>query len=203
MTVDGNEFSDNALDGIYVDSAVTDPVVAGNRVRNNGRQAERRWFGSGDTVSYGPLHLTDTGADWQPDGHAGKFVESGSQQATVVGNTATRLTLAPVRPGATTAWPEGTPHAHTPYRLPDAPDVRAGITLGAVVKCPTIHDNRTWDGRDRPTQTHGLRITRDGSCESGWVHDNDLAGNAVAATSFDTEPAGGTWHHNNGVADLG
>jgi parallel beta-helix repeat protein len=198
MTVDGNEFSDNALDGIFVDSAVADPVLAGNRVRNNGRQAERRWVGNGAAVSYGPFHLTDTGAEWQPDGHVGKLVESGAQQAVVVANTATRLTLAPVRPGAATAWPEGTPPAHTPYELPDAPDVRAGITLAAAVRSPTINDNRTWDNRERPTQTHGLRITRDGTCESGWVHDNDLDGNAVAATSFDTEPAGGRWHHNDG-----
>jgi len=39
--------------------------------------------------------------------------------------------------------------------------------------------------------------------------EHDLAGDGVtndqpvAATSFDTEPAGGDWHHNNGVADLG
>jgi parallel beta-helix repeat protein len=199
MTIENNEFSDNALDGIFIDSALADTVLAGNRVRNNGRQAERGWFGGGDTVTYRRLSLTDSAADWLPDGHAGKLVVCGSQQATVVSNTATRLTLAPVRPGATTAWPEGTPHAKTAYRLPEAPETRAGITVAAAIHSPTMHDNRAWDSHRRKTQTHGLRITEQGSCESGWVHDNDLEGNAVAATRFDTAPSGGCWHHNHGL----
>lgn len=109
------------------------------------------------------------------------------------------IALAPVRPGATTAWPEGTPHARTPYRLPDVPQARAGITVAAAVHGPTMHDNRTWDSQRRKTQTHGLRITENGSCESGWVHHNDLDGNAVAAARFDAALSGGCWHHNHGL----
>jgi hypothetical protein len=69
----------------------------------------------------------------------------------------------------------------------------------AAAHSPTIHDNRVWDSQPRKTQTHGLRITGTGTCESGWIHDNDLDGNAIAAIRFDTEPAGGCWHHNHGL----
>ncbi|MCW2943527.1 MAG: hypothetical protein JWR24_244 [Actinoallomurus sp.] len=199
MIIDGNEIWDNALDGILVGSALTDPAMAGNRVRNNGRQAEPDFSGEGDTVFYTSLSLIDTAADWLPNGHAGKWVAAAAQQAIVMTNSATELTLAPVRPGSTTAWPEGTPPPGAPYRLPDAPDVRAGITLAAATYSPTIHDNRVWDSQPRKTQTHGLRVTDNGTCESGWVHDNDLEGNAIEATRFDTAPSGGCWYHNHGL----
>jgi hypothetical protein len=201
MIIDGNEIWDNALDGILVDSALTDPAIAGNRMRNNGRQAEPAFSGGGETVSYTSLSLVDTAADWSPSGHIGKWVTAGAQQAIVMGNSATELALAPVRPGATTAWPEGTPPPGAPYRLPNAPDTRAGITLAAAIQCPTIHDNRAWDNQARKTQTHGLRITESGTCESGRVHDNDLEGNAIEAADFDTAPSGGYWHHNLGIED--
>jgi hypothetical protein len=114
-------------------------------------------------------------------------------------NTATELALAPVRPGAATAWLEGTPPPGTPYRLPTAPDTRPGMTLAATTHGPSIYNNRMWDSQPRKTQTHGLRITDRGSCDSGWVHDNDLKDNAVAATRFDTAPSGGCWYHNHGI----
>jgi Pectate lyase superfamily protein len=117
----------------------------------------------------------------------------------VLANDDTELSLAPVRPGATTAWPEGTPSPGTRYRLPDAPAVRAGVTAAAAVHSPTIHDNRVWDAQARPTQTHGLVVTAVGVCGSAWVHDNDCAANAVAPVRFDTEPSGGCWHHNHGI----
>jgi hypothetical protein len=65
--------------------------------------------GGGDTVSYTELSLIDTAANWLTDGHRGKWVIAGAQQAIVMANSATELTLAPVRPGATTAWREGIP----------------------------------------------------------------------------------------------
>jgi hypothetical protein len=199
MLIDDNDIWDNALDGILVDSALTDPAMAGNRLRNNGRQAEPAFSGGGDTVSYTSMSLTDTSANWLPNGHVGKWITAAAQQAIVVANSAIELTLAPVRPGATTAWPEGTPPPGAPYRLPNAPDTRAGITLAAAVHGPTIRDNRAWDSQSRKTQTHGLRITDSGTCQSGWVHDNDLEGNAIEATRFDTAPSGGCWHHNHGL----
>ncbi|GAA4629655.1 right-handed parallel beta-helix repeat-containing protein [Actinoallomurus vinaceus] len=201
MIIDANEFWDNGLDGIFVDSALADPDIAGNRIRGNGRQCEPATEGEGDTVSYTARSLIDTAADWRPNGHIGKWVTAGAQQAVVMGNGATELALAPVRPGATTAWPEGTPSPGSPYRLPDAPDVRAGLTLAAAVHSPTIRDNRVWDGQDRKTQTHGLVVTGAGTCGAAWVHDNALTGNAVAATRFDTEPSGGCWYHNHGLDD--
>jgi len=199
MIIDGNEFWDNALEGILVDSALADPSIAGNRVRNNGRRAEPESTGGGETVSYSPLSLTDTAASWVPDGHRGKWITAGGQQAIVMGNSTTRLTLAPRRPGALTAWPEGTPPPGAPYWLPDSPVTRAGITLAAATYRPTIHNNRVWDSQPNQTQTHGLRITDTGTCEAGWVHDNNLMGNAVAATRFDTAPSGGCWYHNLGL----
>jgi hypothetical protein len=199
MILDGNEFWDNALEGVFIESAVTDPSLTDNRLRNNGRRAEPESSGGGRTVSYTPLSLIDTAADWLTDGHRGKWIAAGGQQAVVKANTATELTLAPLRPGATTAWPEGTPPPGAPYQLPDAPDTRAGITLAAANHKPTIHNNRAWDSQRRQTQTHGLCITVSGTCESGRVHDNDLEGNAVAATRFDTQPSGGCWYHNHGL----
>ncbi|HEV7931485.1 MAG TPA: right-handed parallel beta-helix repeat-containing protein [Actinomadura sp.] len=199
MIIDGNEIWDNALDGILVDSALTDPAIAGNRMRNNGRQSEPAFSGGGDTVSYTTLSLIDKAADWPPTGHVGKWVTAGAQQAIVMANSATELILAPVRPGATTAWPEGTPPPGAPYRLPNAPAIRAGITLAAATQSPTIHDNRAWDNQPRKTQTHGLIITDSGTCESGWVHHNDLEGNAIEAAGFETAPSGGCWHHNHGL----
>jgi hypothetical protein len=201
MIIDNNEIWDNALDGVLVDSALTDLDLAGNRVRGNGRRAEPAFSGGGETVFYTSLSLIDTGASWLPNGHAGKWLTAGAQQAIVAANSDTELTLAPVRPGARTAWPEGTPSSGAPYRLPDAPAVRAGITLAAAVEGPTIRDNRVWDNHFPKTQTHGLYITGDGSCESGWVHDNDLTGNAIEPAHFVTPPSGGCWHHNHGVGE--
>ncbi|MCO6010776.1 right-handed parallel beta-helix repeat-containing protein [Actinoallomurus purpureus] len=199
MIIDANEFWDNGLDGIFIDSALTDPDIAGNRLRGNGRQCEPATGGEGATVFYTSESLIDTAADWRPQGHIGKWVTAGAQQAIVMGNGPTELALAPVRPGATTAWPEGTPSPGATYRLPDAPTVRAGITLAAGVHSPTIRDNRVWDGQPRKTQTHGFVIAERGTCGAAWVHDNDLTGNAVAATRFETEPSGGCWHHNHGI----
>jgi hypothetical protein len=199
MIIDGNEIWDNALDGILADSALTDPAITGNRVRNNGRQVEPDCCGRGDTVSYSRLSLIDTAANWLPNGHVGKWVTVAAQQAIVMSNSATELTLAPLRPGAPTAWPEGTPPPGAPYRLPEAPHIRAGITLAAATDSLTFVDNRAWDSQHRKTQTHGLRITETGTCESGRVHDNDLEGNAIAATRFDTAPSGGCWYHNLGL----
>ncbi|MEV5752404.1 right-handed parallel beta-helix repeat-containing protein [Actinoallomurus sp. NPDC052308] len=199
MIIDANEFWDNGLDGIFVESALADPDIAGNRIRSNGRRCEPAAEGEGDTVFYTARSLMDTSAGWRADGHVGKWVTAGGQQAIVIGNTATELILAPSRPGAATAWSEGTPNPGAPYRLPDAPEVRAGIALAASVHSPSIHDNRVWDGEPRKTQTHGLVITDRGTCGVAWVHDNDFGGNGVAAVEFDTEPSGGCWHHNHGL----
>ncbi|GAA3238825.1 right-handed parallel beta-helix repeat-containing protein [Dactylosporangium siamense] len=201
VAITGNDIWGNALDGIFIDSPVLDACIAGNRLRGNGRQAAPEAHGGGATASYTRLSLHDTAADWPPGGHTGKMVAAGAQQAIVVANTATELYLAPVRPGAATAWPEGTPPHGTRFRLPDSPEARAGITLAAATDTPTVRDNRAWDRQEPRTQTHGLRITGAGSCGSGRVHDNDLEGNAVAAAAFDTPPTGGSWHHNLGLDD--
>ncbi|MFL6056621.1 MAG: right-handed parallel beta-helix repeat-containing protein [Actinoallomurus sp.] len=199
MIIDANEFWENGLDGIFIGSAIADPAISGNRLRGNGRQCERATHGEGDTVFYTASSLIDTAAGWRSDGHIGKWLTADGQQAIVLRNTDTELALAPARPGAATAWPEGTPKPGTPYRLPGAPEIRAGITLAASVKSPTIHDNRVWDGESRKTQTHGLVIAEGGTCCFAWVHDNDLTGNAVAPTHFVTEPSTGCWYHNHGI----
>jgi hypothetical protein len=64
---------------------------------------------------------------------------------------------------------------------------------------PSIHNNRAWDSQPNQTQTHGLRITDTGSCDSAWVHNNQFQGNAVAPTTFVTAPSGGCWYHNLGL----
>ncbi|MCW2641928.1 MAG: hypothetical protein JWP76_4234, partial [Dactylosporangium sp.] len=159
------------------------------------------WSGGGGTVSYTATSLVDTSAHWLPDGHLGKWLTVGAQRSIVTGNTATELNLAPRRPGATTAWGVGTPRAGTPYRLPRAPEPRAGITLAGRTNRATIRGNRIWDSQRRKTQTDGLWITTSGTCVSGWVEDNDLEGNAIEAAHFDTAPSGGHWRNNHGIDD--
>jgi hypothetical protein len=201
IVLDGNEIFDNALDGIHVDGALTDATLLGNRVRRNGRRAEPATSGEGDTVSCTATSLTDTAAAWLADGHRGKTLTVGDQVAVVTFNTRTELALAPSRPGATTAWPRGTPPAGAAYSLPGAPAVRAGIALAAPVEGPTLQCNHIWDNQVPKTQTHGLWITKNGTCVSSHLEHNDLLGNAVAAVRFDNAPIGGCWHHNHGVDD--
>jgi hypothetical protein len=71
--------------------------------------------------------------------------------------------------------------------------------VAAATYHPTLHHNRVWDSQPRKTQTHGLWITNSGTCEEGWVHDNELDGNGVVPTRFDSAPSGGCWYHNHGL----
>jgi hypothetical protein len=199
IVLDGNEIWDNALDGVRTDAATVDAALVDNRVRNNGRRCEPALSGGGDSVSYTPTSVLDTRAHWRPDGHLGKQLRVGAQRAIVTGNSATELSLAPLRPGATTAWIVAIPAAGTPYSLPDAPRLRAGIALACPTSSPTIRDNRIWDSQYHKTQTHGLWITESGTCVSGWVEDNNLEGNAIEAGHFDTAPSGGHWRNNHGI----
>jgi hypothetical protein len=199
IVLEDNEIWDNALDGVHIDGALTDAFLVGNRIRNNGRRAAPAASGAGDTVDYTSMALIDEAASWRRDGHRGKVLKAGAQQAIVYGNTETRLMLAPWRPGAMTAWPDGTPPRGAPYSLPDAPATRAGITLAAATDDCTIRDNRVWDNQEPPTQTHGLWVTERGSCTSGRVRDNDFEGNAEASAHFDVAPRGGRWERNEGI----
>jgi hypothetical protein len=49
--------------------------------------------GDGPRASYGELALTGETADWRPDGHGGKHVTVGDEEAVVLFNTVTRLEL--------------------------------------------------------------------------------------------------------------
>lgn len=186
IVLEGNEIWENGLDGIRIDAGLIDAAIVSNRVRNNGRRAEPAAAGAGETVSYTRTAVRDTGADWLPDGHRGKMVTVGNRAAIVATNTATELVLAPVRPGATTGWAGSSPPAGDGYRLPDVPAHRAGIALAAATSDLTIRGNRVWDSQGHKTQTHGLWVTGDGTRGSANLQDNDLAGNAVSATLFDT-----------------
>jgi hypothetical protein len=188
IAIDGNEFWDNALDGVRLDASLTDLAVVGNRIRNNGRRSEPATRGGGPAVRYTDRSLIDAGARWHPDGHLGKWLTVGSQRAIVTRNSETELSLAAFRPGATTAWAEGVPPDGAEYDLPDSPATRAGITVAAPAVRPTIRDNRAWDNQSRQTQTHGLWITESGATEAGWIVDNNFDGNAIAATRFDAAP---------------
>ncbi|GGU61127.1 right-handed parallel beta-helix repeat-containing protein [Streptomyces daghestanicus] len=198
IVLDSNDIRDNALDGVRIDAPLREPALLGNRVRGNGRRCAPAARGGGGGVTYGPLSLTDAGADWPPDGHLGKRVTVGDGTAVVTGNTATGLSLAPWRPGADRAWPDGVPAAGTPYALPDAPGPRAGITAAAPVTHPYVHGNRVRDDGHPRTQTHALWITDAGAWTGGRVSGNDFGGNASAATRFDSAPAGGRWRDNDG-----
>ncbi|GAB2942144.1 right-handed parallel beta-helix repeat-containing protein [Micromonospora polyrhachis] len=202
IVVDSNEIWDNGLDGVRVDATLVDAFITGNRIRDNGRRSAPAVLGAGgDPVSYTRAALVDRSANWPPDGHRGKTLTVGDRTVIVTGNTHTELTLAPTRPGATTAWQGPPPAPGSTYRLPDAPPVRAGITLATATTELTIRDNRIWDDQEDRTQTYGLWVTRDGSCVSGTVEGNDLRNNAISATRLDAAPTGGRWNRNHGLDD--
>jgi hypothetical protein len=218
IVLESNDIHGNGLDGIRVDAPLHEPAIFGNRIRGNGRRAAPEADGGGEGVHCGPLSLTDERADWLPDGHRGKELTvgggpGGAEGATevsaegsaeaaaevtavVVDNTATRLTLAPVRPGADTAWPDGTPAPGTAYRLPDSPAPRAGLTAAAAVTHPYVHGNRVRDDGHPRTQLHGVWIAPGAVWTGGRVSGNDFSGNGSASTRFDSAPSGGRWRDN-------
>ncbi|HYZ27894.1 MAG TPA: right-handed parallel beta-helix repeat-containing protein [Thermoleophilaceae bacterium] len=167
LVLEGNSIHDNGLDGIRVGAALDHSGVTRNRIRNNGRRAAPAAAGSGATVSYGDLTVTDTGAGWRPDGHRGKEVTVGDELAVVLFNTETTLGLAPRRPGAASAWRAGVPPDGSPYRLPGAPALRAGITLDAPVGVLALDGNQIWDDQDEPSQTHATWATERASRRQG------------------------------------
>jgi hypothetical protein len=199
IVLDGNDVWGNGLDGIRIEAALTDAVLHANRVRNNGRRCAPAAAGGGDGVTYGACSLRDASAAWPRDGHMGKPLRVGARTATVTGNTETELQLAPARPAARSAWLGEPPPAGAAYELPAAPALRAGVTIDAATERPTLRANRVWDNQDAKTQTHGLWITERGGCTAGRITDNDLVGNADAASHFETPPRGGFWHGNFGV----
>lgn len=198
IVIESNDFYGNSGDAIRFDRPVRDAIVVGNRIRNNGRQWAPAMIGRGDSVRYSEKTVVDRTADWPNDGHRGKVVRVGRAIAVVAANDADTLTLAPIRPGAFTAWSGDTPVPGTAYELPAAPPVRAGITVNATLESATVRGNRIWDSRDPATQTHGLWITDEGSCVDCRVEENDLVGNAEAAVRADTPPVGGRWERNHG-----
>jgi hypothetical protein len=198
IVIEGNDFYGNSLDAIRLDRPIIDAMLVGNRIRGNGRQSAPAASGGGESVRYSERKVVDRRADWRHDGHRGKVVRVGDRIAVVAANNATELTLAPVRPDAFTAWSGDTPDPGTRYELPDAPAVRAGITIDAAVDAATLRGNRIWDSHHPPTQTHGLWITGAGSCVDCRIEENDLAGNVVAAVRLDTPPVGGRWDRNHG-----
>ncbi|MDU0255081.1 right-handed parallel beta-helix repeat-containing protein [Streptomyces sp. PU10] len=203
IVLESNDIHDNALDGIRVDAPLHEPAFFGNRIRGNGRRAAPGTRGGGEGVHCGPLSLTDERADWLPGGHRGKELTVGGPgetevTAVVVDNTATGLTLAPRRPGADTAWPEGTPGSGTAYRLPDCPAPRTGLTAAAAVTHPYVHGNRVRDDGHPRTQIHAVWIAPEATWTGGRVSGNDFSGNAAAPTRFDSAPSGGRWRDNAG-----
>lgn len=198
IVLESNDIRDNGLDGVRVDAPLRDSAIVGNRIRDNGRRAAPAVSGGGVGVRYGALSLTDRNAGWPPDGHRGKRLTVGGRSAVVVSNTATELTLAPVRPGAGTAWPDGVPAPGTRYELPDGGGRRAGLTVAAATTRTQVHANLIRDDQRVRTQAHGVWITRTGGWTGGQVSDNVLGGNAVSATRFDTRPTGGRWRDNDG-----
>lgn len=198
IVLESNDIRDNALDGVRIEAPLHEPAIIGNRVHGNGRRAAPAAEGGGAGVRCAARTLTDDHAHWPPGGHRGKELTVGPQTALVLDNTATELTLAPYRPGATTAWPDGIPAAGCAYHLPAAPSPRAGLTAAAAVTHPYVHGNRVRDDRHPRTQTHGLWLTGSATWTAGRVSGNDFTGNASAATRFDAAPNGGRWRDNDG-----
>ncbi len=197
IVLESNDFYGNSLDAIRIDRPITDAIIVNNRIRGNGRQCGPADHGGGDSVRYSERQVVDRRADWQHDEHRGKVVRVGERIAVVAANDSATLTLAPIRPDAFTAWSADTPVPGTPYELPAAPLIRAGITVNAALDAASIRGNRIWDSREPRAQTHGLWITGQGSCVDCRVEDNDLAGNAEAPARLDIPPIGGRWDRNH------
>ncbi|MEV4813600.1 right-handed parallel beta-helix repeat-containing protein [Micromonospora avicenniae] len=197
VVIESNEIWDNGLDGIRIDRPMSDAAIVNNRIRNNGRRRAPAATGGGEAVRYAPRSVTDRTARWPADGHRGKVVRVDSRIALVAGNTDTELSLAEVRPDASSGWNEAVPGPGTRYELPEPPPVRAGITVNAALDSATVRGNRIWDHRDEQGQTYGIWITSRGSCVSCRVQDNDFAGNADGPLRLDTPPVGGRWDGNH------
>lgn len=200
-TYNDNDIYGNALDGIRVDTPLSDPFILNNRIRNNGQQSAGASTGTGGTVTYGVLTVTDTGAAWVVGSQIGKVVTVGAQTAVVASNTATVLTLFPAKPKGTTAWATSTPADGTGYSLPAAPTNRPGMCFNAAVAHPNVRGNRIWDNQGTKVQTYGWWITVTGTCTSGQVTDNDLTANLNGSFLFTTAPSGGIWGTNAGMSN--
>ncbi|MGC4806447.1 right-handed parallel beta-helix repeat-containing protein [Micromonospora sp. DT233] len=198
VVIESNDVWGNGLDGIRIDRPMTDAVLLNNRIRNNGQQCAVEHQGGGEAVRYTNRSVVDRTAQWPHDGHRGKVLRAGDRVAVVAGNDEKEITLAPLRPDAFTGWSGDTPLPGTAYELPATRGCRAGITINAAFDSATIRGNRIWDNHEQRTQTHGLWITERGSCVDCRVEENDLAGNALAATRLDTPPVGGRWDRNHG-----
>ncbi|MFD2765039.1 right-handed parallel beta-helix repeat-containing protein [Micromonospora eburnea] len=201
IVIDSNDFYGNSLDAIRIDEPITDAIIVNNRIRGNGRRCGAVAQGRGESVRYSAKQVIDRRAEWQNDEHRGKVVRVGDRFAQVAANDSTTLTLAPIRPDEFTGWSADVPTPGTPYELPAAPPIRAGITVNVALDSASIRGNRIWDGRRPAAQTHGFWITERGSCVDCRVEDNDLAGNAEGPTRLDTPPIGGRWERNHGDQD--
>ncbi|SCL25798.1 right-handed parallel beta-helix repeat-containing protein [Micromonospora inyonensis] len=196
IVIESNDIWGNSADGIRFDRPLRDTVVINNRIRNNGRQRAPATAGGGESVRYRDTTLVDHQATWPKDGHRGKVLRVGDRLAVVAANDENTLTLAPIRPGATSAWSAATPLPGAAYELPAPPANRAGITINASVNAVTIRGNLIRDNGPG-TQTHGLWITDRGSCLNCRVVENDLDGNRTAIQA-DTPAVGGHWEGNYG-----
>ncbi|RJL34345.1 right-handed parallel beta-helix repeat-containing protein [Bailinhaonella thermotolerans] len=170
IVVEDNDVFGNALDGIHVAARMNDGFITGNRVRDNGGRGEPA--ASGTVGRCTETSLRDPAANWRTDGHRGKTVTVGAQDAIVTGNSADELALAPYRPGATTAWRHGTPPAGEQYTLSAAPPVRGGVVLKSTLADLTLRGNRVWDAKGG--QTHALYVIDE--CDPGDLSGNDLRG---------------------------
>jgi hypothetical protein len=165
IVLEANDVWFNGLDGVQLDRELLDSSITANRIRSNGRQCGAAVSGGGAGVSYSAFSLRDAEAGWQVDAHKGKVLSVGALSARVLGNTAKELLLAPWRPGAKTAWQGTVPVPATPYRLPGARPVRAGVSVTAPMTRLWIRGNRIWDRQAQPTQTHSLALPPELRCE--------------------------------------
>ncbi|MFI6822710.1 right-handed parallel beta-helix repeat-containing protein [Micromonospora sp. NPDC050187] len=195
IVIESNDIWGNSLDGLRFDRPLRDTVVINNRIRNNGRQRAPAATGGGESVGYSDTTLVDHQAAWLEDGHRGKVLRVGDRYAVVAANDENTLTLAAIRPGASSAWSADTPAPGTAYELPAPPPNRSGITINATVDSVTIRGNLIRDNGPG-TQTHGLWITDRGNCLNCRVVENDLDGNRTPIQA-DTPALGGHWRNNH------
>jgi parallel beta-helix repeat protein len=162
IAIDSNDIYKNGLDGIHVGAPMTDPTIANNRIRNNGRRTGGAARGEGAGVTYAATSVKDASAHWASDAHKGKKVVAAGMEALVAANSEQELHLFPHKPGAKSAWEKGPPPPGTLYLMvEEAPPVRPGIGVASKVDGAWIRSNRIWDNQERRTQNEDL-ATHDG-----------------------------------------
>ena len=161
MAVTATTSGSNALDGDPHRLARARRVVAGNRLRSNGRPAAPGDRRAGATASYTRLPCTTPRRTGRRTGTPARWSPRARSRPSSWPTPPPSSSLAPVRPGAATAWPEGTPPQGPGTSCRTAPPPGPASPSRPPPTPPPSATTGPGTSARTPTQTHGLRITGD------------------------------------------